>query len=156
MQKQIELEGFEGQRIEIQTGGIFTGIKLFVDGEPPRRGPKRGEMLLQKTNSDEVLAHWQPVLLGFDLPKLVVDGDAIDLVPPLKPHEVAWSALPILLIFLGGAFGALVGVLGYSNNTKVFRSERSPAVKYLLTAAISAAAGIAYLLIALVLSALLN
>lgn len=149
MTKQIELAGFEGQNIEIKPAGFFSGAKVLVNGETAPKGPKRGQMALRKNDGTEVIAHWQPTMLGFDMPKLVVDGEVIEIAKPIKWYEMVWSALPILLVFMGGLFGVLVGFIGFTINAKVFRSELNTLVKFLLTAGISVASGIGYFILAM-------
>jgi len=40
---------------------------------------------------------------------VVFDGQTITLVSPLRWYEYAWMSLPLLLVFAGGALGALFG-----------------------------------------------
>jgi hypothetical protein len=154
MMQQIELEGFEGQQIEIKPAGSFSAAKVLVNGKPAGKGPKRGQMLLRKNDGTEVIANWQPAMMGFDVPKLVVGGKVIEIVKPLKWYEMVWSALPILLVFAGGLLGGITGFIGFSANTKVFRSKMNPVVKFMLTAGISVAAVIAYLILGILLYAI--
>jgi hypothetical protein len=149
MMKQIELEGFEGQQIEIKPAGFFSGAKVLVNGKPVEKGPKRGQMLMRKNDGTEVIANWQPTMIGLDMPKLVVQGKAIEIAKPIKWYEMVWSALPILLVFIGGAIGAMTGFIGFSANAKVFRSELNTVVKFMLTAGISVVAVIAYFILAM-------
>jgi hypothetical protein len=149
MTQQIELEGFEGQQIEIKPAGSFSAAKVLVNGKPAGKGPKRGQMLMRKNDGTEVIANWQPAMMGFDMPKLVVDGKVITLAKPIKWYEMVWSALPILLVFMGGLLGGITGFIGFSANLKVFRSELNTAVKFMLTAGISVAAVIAYIVLAM-------
>lgn len=156
MTKQIQLKGFEGQQIEIKPAGLFSGAKVLVNGEPAEKGPKRGQMLLRKNDGTEVIATWEPTMLGFDLPKLVVDGEVIEIAKPIKWYEMVWSALPILLVFMGGLFGAVVGFIGFTINAKVFRSELNTIIKFLLTAGISVASGIGYFVLAMLFYAVIG
>ena len=100
------IEGFEGQKIEVNTS-MWTGSKLLVNGVPAAKGNKRGVMVLQRNDCKQVTATWKPQALGFDVPQLVVDGKAITLAAPLKWYQWVWGGWPILLLFLGGALGRL-------------------------------------------------
>ena len=104
---------------------------------------------MRKNDGTEVIANWQPAMMGFDMPKLVVDGKVITLAKPIKWYEMVWSALPILLVFIGGAIGSMTGFIGFSANAKVFRSELNTVVKFMLTAGISVLAVIAYFVLAM-------
>ena len=146
---QIEIEGFEGQRIEFKPAGFFGGPKLLVNGAPAEKGPKRGQMLLKKNDGTEVIATWQPVMMGLDTPRLLVAGEPVDLVKPMKWYEMVWSAIPIVLLFVGGLLGAIVGFIAFTINTRLFRSEMTPAAKYLLTGGVTAVAGIGFFVLAI-------
>jgi hypothetical protein len=145
----VKPQGFEGQKIEVQPAGIFSGYKLIVNGLPAPKGAKRGEMLLRRNDGAEVIASWKPQALGFDVPQLVVDGSAIPLVQPLKWYEWLWGGLPMLLVFAGGALGAVIGFIAFSVNSKIFRAPFSLFLKFLTTAAISMVAVMVYFLIVL-------
>jgi hypothetical protein len=59
-------------------------------------------------------------------------------------------------LFLGGALGAIFGLLAFYSSTQIFRSHQTTAAKYLLTEAISGAAFIAYLIFAVILQILIR
>ena len=48
-----------------------------------------------------------------------------------------WIALPILLLFVGGALGGIVGALGLTTNARIVRSKMNGLAKFALTAAVS-------------------
>ncbi len=56
--------------------------------------------------------------------------------------------LPFILAFVGGALGGGIGFFAAYSNGRVFRSNRSTAAKYILSALISIAAVIVYLIVA--------
>lgn len=149
------IEGFEGQKIEVNVG-FWSGPKLLVNGEPAPKGNKRGEMVLQRNDGKQVSATWKPQVLGLDVPQLLVDGKPVNLVEPLKWYQWIWGGWPVILLFVGGALGAIAGLVGFSINAKVFRTEMSEALKYVVTGAVSVMAVVAYFVVALVISILLN
>lgn len=151
----VNAEGFEGQKIEAKIN-FMTGPKLFVNGLPAPRGLRRGEMVLQRNDGRPVYARWKPQMLGLDVPQLNVDGQTIDLAPPLKWYQWVWSALPILIVFFGGLIGAIAGVIAFSINTGIFRSTTNETIKYVITGVISILAVIVYLLVASVVYLLVN
>ncbi len=152
----VQLEGFEGQTIEVQPAGTFSGYKLLVNGQPAPQGPKRGQMLLRRNDGTESIASWKVQLLGFDVPQLVVDGKPITLEEPLKWYEGVWSGWPVLLLFVGGALGAVAGFIAFSVNIRIFHSSLGRVEKYLLTAAISAVAVMVYMVVAALLASALG
>lgn len=152
----VNLLGFEGQTIEVQSAGFFAGPKLLVNGKPAAKGKKRGEMVLQRNDGREVIATWKPQMLGFDMSQLVVDGQAIQLAEPLKWYQLLWSGLPLLLIFGGGALGGATGAIAMFINTGIFRSNMNGLVKFLITGGISILAGVVYFVVASLLFSAIN
>jgi hypothetical protein len=148
---QANVEGFEGQNIEVSVN-FWSGPKLLVNGEPAQKGNKRGEMLLQRNDGKQVAAIWKPQFLGLDVPKLSVDGKTISFVEPLKWYQWAWGGWPVILVFVGGALGAIAGMIGFLLNAKIFRTGLSNMLKYVATGAISILAVVAYSVVALIFS----
>ena len=122
MRYPLRLEGFEGQNLEVQPAGILAGPQLLVNGEPATKGARRGMMVLRRNDGREVVATWRPQIFGLDVPQLWLDGQRINVVEPLKWYVWVWSALPVLLVLVGGALGALTGFIGFGINTKIFRA----------------------------------
>ncbi len=141
----LDLEGFEGQNIEIVPAGFFTPAKLMVDGIPAPKGRHANENRLTRNDGREVFATWKPQLL--DMPKLIVDGVTINIVKPLRWYEWAWCSLPLILVFTAQAFAGLLGIVAFSVNMKIFRSELSTPAKYGLSLLVSFLASIGYYLL---------
>jgi hypothetical protein len=155
MSYKANIAGFEGQEIEVKVS-FWTGSKLLVNGKPAQRGQKRGEMLLQRNDGRQVSATWKQQALGLDVPQLVVDGNLIKLVEPLKWYEWLWSGLPILLAFMGGALGAIAGMIAVYFNSKVFRSGLNGWLKYAASGMVSILAVIVYFIAAVFVNILIR
>jgi hypothetical protein len=63
----------------------------------------------------------------------------------LQTHEYIVSGLPMILMAVGGALGGAIGGGAFALNISIFRSERSPATKYILSVLVAAAACLVYL-----------
>ena len=150
-----KIEGFENQNIEAKVS-FWSGPKLLVNGEPAAKGSKRGEMVLQRNDGKQVTASWKPQFLGLDVPQLVVDGKVLNFVEPLKWYQWIWGGWPVLLLFAGGALGAIAGMIAVAINAKVFRAEMSEVLKYLVSGLVSMMAVVAYFIAALIFSLLIN
>ncbi len=150
-----KIEGLENQNIEAKVS-FWSGPKLLVNGEPARKGTKRGEMILQRNDGKQVSATWKPQFLGLDVPQLVVDGKTIDLVEPLKWYQWVWGGWPAMLLFVGGALGAITGMIAAVINAKVFRTEMSGVLKYVVSGVVSMSAVVVYFIAALIFSILIN
>lgn len=143
------IEGFEGQNIEVKTS-MWTGTKMFINGEKAPKGPHRGTMSLTRNDGRVVTARWIPQMMGFDTPQLEVDGKNYLLTQPLKWYEMLLSAMPIVLVFIGGLLGAIIGILAFGANAAIFRSGMNKVVKVLLALLIIVVAVIVYLVVATV------
>lgn len=142
----VTLPGFEGQEIVVEPAGLFSGPKLMVNRQPAPKGKERGEMLVRRNDGKDVVFTFRNNFL--DVPALLVDGKPLELVEPLKWYEWVWNGLPVVLVFMGGAIGALIGILAVTFNLRVFRSSQNPLMKYILTGAIGVGAFILYLVAA--------
>jgi hypothetical protein len=144
----VNLPGFEGQQLVVRSAGMWQGPQLLVNGLPATKGQKRGDMLLRTNDGREVIASWKSQF--FDVPQLTVDGQTVKVVEPLKWYQWLWSGLPISLIFVGGMIGGLVGMLGFILNTRIFRSNQSNVVQYLLTGLVSALTVVLYIVLVVI------
>lgn len=152
----VQIEGCEGQVLQVQPSAFGRDPKLFVNGRPAPSGPGRRQMLLHRNDGKTMLATWKPRFLGLDVPQLVVDGRLINVIDPLKWYEWMWSGLPILLIFYGGMLGAIFGFFGFAMNMKIFRSDLNGLTKYFLTGCLSVIVVAVYLGMALFILALVH
>ena len=154
MQYPVTIEGFEVSEIVLETPGIFSGAKLLVNGQPAPKGEKRGQYLLQQDDGTQVPAKLKGSFLD-PVPQIVINDKVIKVVEPLKWYQWIWAGLPILLIFIGGFIGAIFGVVATSFSTRVFRSEMSAVLQYVLVGVISIVAVVVYFIIALMISSVL-
>ena len=134
MKYPVEIPGFEGQTVDVQSGGLFSSAKLFVNGRQIGKGPKRREMRLTDSYGSKV----------------------IRVVEPLKWYEWIWNALPVTLVFIGGALGGALGFLAVAVNISVFRSQQDGILKYSITAVVSFLAVVLYLILGIVIRSLLH
>ena len=95
-----------------------------------------------------VPARFQRVLIGFDIPDLVVDGTAYQYAPRLPVWVAIWCFLPIALVALGGAIPALIGCVAAIGNLRVMRTSASVAAKAAASLGLTLAALATVLLIA--------
>jgi len=150
----VQIPGFEGQNIKVQSGGLFSGTKLFVNGKQAGKGPKRGEMMLTDSYGSKVIATWRNNFL--DVPNLFIEGKLIRVVEPLKWYEWIWNGLPVVLVFVGGALGGVLGALAVSINISVFRSQQDGILKYSITGVVSFIAVVLYLVLGIAIQSVLK
>jgi hypothetical protein len=142
----ITAEGFENREFTLRPGGFFKGARLWIDGQEVPKGLKRGFYSLKRNDGQEVLARFR----GFldPIPAVEIDGKITRVVEPLRWYQWVWGSWPVILLFLGGAIGGFLGGAAVAINAHLFRANVSPILKYFLTAAVSTAAVILFILIA--------
>jgi hypothetical protein len=149
MEIPVVVDGFKSRAISLRPRGVFSfGPKLRLDG---KRVQRRGfSYMIPDDSGREVefrFKHrfWDPV------PDLIVAGQRVELLPPLKTYEHLWICLPIFTLTLGGLVGGACGAVALGNNYKVFRRVQNPFLKYILTGLITLCAPLLYFTICLVL-----
>ncbi len=70
--------------------------------------------------------------------------------PKLLWYQHVWLALPFALVAVGGAIGGACGGAAWAINQKVFQKTEHPVLRYVWTGLISAAAVVAYFVLAAV------
>ncbi len=138
----VDIDGFENQSISIKPAGLFLypSPKLIIDGEVQLRirGPKKKHYLLTRDDGTNVFASLNNQLLGFDpVPQLVIEDETYKIIEPLSWYQAVWSSLSILVLFMGGAIGGFFAALAFTINIRIFHSNRSDFLKYLLSGAVS-------------------
>jgi hypothetical protein len=146
----VGIPGFEGRTIMLRPAGVFSSVKLIVDNEvlKPKWG---GKFTLLRADGTPVEARLRSNLVD-PIPQLVVDKQVYLAAKPLPWYQLVWSAIPILLFFAGGVVGVILGLLAAYANTRIFRSDLQPVLKYVVTALVT----IATLVVVLVLAGLLS
>ena len=70
--------------------------------------------------------------------------------PKLLWYQYVWLGLPFGLVAVGGAIGGACGGAAWAINQKVFQKTEHPVLRYVWTGLISAAAVVAYIVLAAV------
>ncbi|MFX3632543.1 MAG: hypothetical protein ACE3L7_06225 [Candidatus Pristimantibacillus sp.] len=129
-------------------GGKFT---TFINGTQVEQ--KNGQYNIPVDNETKLLTIKRGMIEN--IPKVTFDGKRLHLVKKLKAYEWGISCLSLLLVFIGGALGGVIGAIGLLFSAKVFRTELPQAVKILFSIVISIlAAGLYFVIASLLLSAL--
>jgi hypothetical protein len=142
----VNLVGVSDRKVEVESS-VFGGAKLLVDGQPAPKGPKRSQFLVRGTDGYDSVVELKTSLPD-PVPQVLWAGQTIRLEEPLKWYQWLWVGVPILLLFLGGAIGALVGAVAVTLNVRILRSNMSAIIRYAATAFVSVAACGMYLAIA--------
>jgi len=137
---------------------LWTGrTKLYVDEQEVPREPKKGLF-------DQVHAFAVPMPDGtqrqltlknriYDpVPEAHVDGQELVLAKPLQSWEYIVACVPIVLIFAGGALGAVAGLVATFTNMGIMRSSRPIALRIALCLGSTLAAFVVYMALGLLLT----
>ena len=153
MRYQVNLEGISKHRIEVETPGALRGPRVLTDGQPAPKGKKRGQYLLRCDDGRESVAELKGFFLD-PVPQVLWAGKKITLAEPLKWYQWIWSAVPIVLVFLGGAIGGAIGFVGTTLNVQILRSDMNGLLRYGGTALISVGAFVTYTVLVLLFRAM--
>ena len=140
----VRLAELEGQKLALH-GTAFSGPKLMLNGRPVVG--KKGVFNLRSNAGTTVTIKFKPRFLD-PVPDLVVSGRTVTLIPPLQWYQYAMIAIPMILVFIGGAIGGFFGGLGAYMSSRVFRSDLSDGTKYGVSGAVALAAFASYFIVA--------
>lgn len=147
----IDVDGFEGRGLKLRTASLFSWPKLVVDGQLAKG--RRMRYMLRDNQGNNVQA--RIMFNGLDpVPRIEIGGRVFQLARPLQWYEYAWIGLPAILVVGGGMLGSLFGLAAVYSSARIFRSERAPLLKYLVTGAISVGALLAFVVIAVMINLL--
>jgi hypothetical protein len=146
MRYQVNIPELPGRKIEVELPGVFSSATLLVDGQPATKGPKRGQFTVRGTDGRDSLITLKTSL--DPVPQVLFANRTIRLVEPLAWYQWIWTAIPLVLVFMGGALGGALGGAAMVFNIRILRSGQSPLLRYALTAVLSVGALGAYLFFA--------
>ena len=156
MKHTFTLPEFPGSVFEIETS-IWTGkSNLWMDEVPVEQSSEKGKpFLIRKADGGYVQAFPKPAFPEL-FPDLEINGTKHKIVEKLKWYQYALAALPLLLVFAGGAIGGGVGMLGTIFGLQAFRQQGTELANYIKVIAIVVASYILYFSAAAFLHLLIN
>ncbi len=150
----ILIPGFEDHQILLKSAS-FSRAKLIVDGKVVKKD--KGSRVIPITSVEGLIAkiEMRPSILD-PLPQVWVDGEKLNIAPPIKWYQWVWISVPlIVLIVLGTFVGAIFGIPAMLLNIQVFRSRLSRVLQYVVSLLITLLAVILYMVAATYLGTLL-
>ena len=122
MRIEVSHPAFKRQRLAVETASsVFSGPKLLLNGVAVKK--VKGRYPVASDSGAEKLVQMRYNLID-PVPTLKIDEQPVNLLEPLQWYEYAWSGLPFLLVFAGGALGGLVGGVATIANGRIFRSNK--------------------------------
>jgi hypothetical protein len=150
----ILIPGFEDHQVVLKSSS-FSRAKLLFDGEVVKK--EKGSKNVAITSVEGLIAkiEMRPSMLD-PLPQVWVDGEKLNIAPPIKWYQWVWISIPLIaLIVLGTFVGAIFGIPAVLVNIQIFRSRLSVVMQYGLSLLLTLAAVILYMITATYLSAIL-
>ena len=136
---------FRHQHLTVRPASAFRGASLLLNGKPVKRS--MGKYLVKNDVGDAITVRLRANFID-PMPSVKIGTEVVLLAPALKWYEYAWIGVPALLVFIGGALGAGIGVAAAYSNSRVFRSDRAIGAKYFLTGLTTIGALAAFLVVA--------
>jgi hypothetical protein len=145
MELNVPHPAFQKQRLAVRTAGFLRGPGVLLNGVPVKRA--RGKYAVKDDGGRDVVVALKAKLAD-PVPDVKINDQKIELARPLAWYEYLWIGLPVLLFFAGGLIGGSIGGFATYSSSRILRTNRSTASKYVLTGLMSVGALIAYLIAA--------
>jgi hypothetical protein len=127
----IKIPGFGKQRIELEISGFLGKNRILLNGIPAEKGHRKDEYILYQPDGVRVSAQLQSTF--FDaIPKVIVQGEAYDILPPLTWYQYVFAGLSLILVLYGGGYGGLLGMISFLINIRLLRNSYPRGLRLLL------------------------
>ncbi|MEJ7559578.1 MAG: hypothetical protein WKF66_14815 [Pedobacter sp.] len=147
MKYKFTIDQYPDAAFELESS-VWTGRSyLSKDGTRLKQTTEKGFPFLIPTKSGIVKGYPKSTFPDF-APTLIIDGRKHLVAPKLEWYQFALSALPVLLVFVGGAVGGALGIAATIFNFQAFRSETNLSTKYARVILTNVAAYIVFLVLA--------
>lgn len=140
MEIAVQHDKISSFNVMVRTAGIFTSAKLIINGD-----------IIKGKNNKYELGNGTVIELKHKfadpIPDVFIDNVKIEIAPAINGFAYIWAALPIVLLFIGGALGGLIGALATYLNFRIFRNTKNTAQKYIFTFLITLSAVLLFIII---------
>ncbi len=131
MKHHFQIPDFPNADFEIETSVLTGKSTLLKDNVQVEQSKEKGKpFLIPNGGGDLVKAYTKPAFPD-SIPTLEINGTKHRIVEKLKWYQYALAALPVLLLFVGGAIGGALGAAGMVISINMFRQEGSETSNYI-------------------------
>lgn len=148
----IEHPQLNGKNLKLIVNNLGGQARLYLDGTEILG--RRGTFDLSEELNVPCVVKLKQQLHDI-VPKVIVNGDSVEIEKPLKWYEYVWSGLGIGLL-AGGALGGVLAFLIFRVNNLIFRSAKSITARYVVTLLLTALGYLLFLFIGGVVHALIG
>ena len=146
----------ENEELILEIKGMFGSPKL-KHNDSYLREKSSGSCVYDVKKADGSIVSVSLESRQFDpFPRIEIKGIEIPVGRKLNWFDYLLVALPVLLVFVGGFFGAICGIASATFNARVMRMPKSALARYGLTAVSTGVAAFTWLLLATVFHILLG
>jgi hypothetical protein len=143
-----------GPDLVFTTSMLSGAVNLFIDGIKQERTKEKGKpWKLALNDGSQKFILIKNIYSFLYEPKIIIDGREVSIDRKLAWWELVLCCVPLVLL-IGGAVGALFGILSFSINIHVCRNNFSAIKKIGLTVSSTAAALVLYFIIAVIINSL--
>lgn len=132
----VEPPGFENRKMTIRLSH-WRAAKIYIDGEQLIPIKKR---LFSMNREFNVVSNYGKNVsirlkqIPLDLvPTMYIDGQVYPIARTLTIWEYIWICIPLILMFIGGAIGGLLGGVATYSNSILIRKIKNILLRYLFT-----------------------
>ena len=155
MRFKLEHPALESEDVVLNISGLFGNPELLHNDRPLMEKSAGTNIYTIKKESGVVTIALEPEM--FDpFPQLEIEGDKYPIGRKLNPFDYLVVGLPMLLIFVGGAIGGILGFLASSINARVMRMRKSAIERYGFCLASFLGASVTWYILGLGLNMLFN
>ncbi len=148
MKYNFRLPDFPNDNFEMETNAWTGRMRLFKNNIPVEQLRERGKPFLIPTTNKEVVKAFPKPSFPDMVPQLAINGIKHRIADKLTPLQYIVGAIPLLLIFLGGAIGGGIGVAATLISYNIFRQAGAPSSKWGKVAGVIIGAYVLYSVIA--------
>lgn len=147
MKYRVKVPELGDRELTVQRSEWTGRTTVFVDGRELSKQKQGGHYEVEA--QDGSIHKIRIKGAGFaGVPKVYVDEKQIEIARKLSAAENIAAAIPLLLVFFGGAIGGVFGALATVLNMRVLRSNRSVWIKVLMVITSTIVATVLYMIFA--------
>ncbi len=150
----FEFSSLPGVKFELQDPGWFSGFALMANGQTLK--PKGKYINYTSAEGREFKIEIKRSGLDLHAPTFILEGESVTPREPLPGWQVAFAAIPLLLIGIGGAIGGAVGAITWGLNLKLLRAKQPLPLRLVFCLLSAGGAAIAYFALAMLFGLLLG
>ena len=133
-----------GPELVFRTSLLTGSVQLYVDGIREERIDSRTKWQVTMQDGSRRSVEIKNNLLFWLSPVEIIEGRDVLIGRKLTRWEYVLCLMPLMLCLIGGAVGALLGVLAFFINTCICRTRLSDVHRIVLTLAVTACTVLVY------------